>query len=103
MHPTNPVSQLEAEAVRSLLRGEKKWVDLGGPAAPVVPVYLGNLERYASRDPAAVRRVLDSLAGQQGVLFALPEALLPASTRACGGALEALPGAFWLCAVVPHV
>jgi len=81
VHPTNPVSQLEAEAVRSLLRGEKKWVDLGGPAAPVVPVYLGNLERYASRDPAAVRRVLDSLAGQQGVLFALPEALLPASTR----------------------
>jgi len=83
VHPSNPVTRLQAEAIRSLLRGQKTWAELGGPAAPVVPVYLGNLERYgpAHRDPVLWRRVLDSLAGQEGVLFALPPEFLPAHTR----------------------
>lgn len=83
VHPGNPVGRLEAEAVRSLLRGEKSWADFQGPVAPVVPVYLGNLERYVltHREPVGLRRVLDSLAKQEGVLFALPEALLPTGTR----------------------
>ncbi|GIV23209.1 MAG: phosphate ABC transporter permease subunit PstC [Bacteroidia bacterium] len=83
VHPQNPLPHLSPEAVQALVRGETTWTALGGPEAPVVPVYLANLDRYVSAHAPAplFKHILDSLATLPGVLFALPPSLLPARTK----------------------
>ncbi|MCX7606100.1 MAG: phosphate ABC transporter permease subunit PstC [Bacteroidia bacterium] len=79
VHPANPVQQLSTNAVRSLVRGEKSWRELGGPDTPAVAVHLGNIERYLSGPflPGQLQRKLDSLAHLSGIFLALPASLMP--------------------------
>jgi phosphate transport system permease protein len=83
VHPENPISELTAEAVRALVQGKKRWVEIGGPNAPVVPVHLANIDRYARgvSDPVQVHRIIDSLATLEGVLLALPPSYLPKGVK----------------------
>ncbi|MDW8417053.1 MAG: phosphate ABC transporter permease subunit PstC [Bacteroidia bacterium] len=83
VHPENPLTTLTSNQIRSLVKKEKGWVDVGGPEAPVIAVHLANIERFvpAGASPERIKRALDSLAELKGILFALPPSFLPTKTK----------------------